>query len=720
MSFSPHRLFLSLLLGYITLSLAFSLNSPIFEAPDEIEHFRYIRTIAQTGALPEPDGQPRGQYHQPPLYYVLHAPLLWLLDDNGFEQIVGRKNPFYAYEFAVPGSDNKNEYLHTRAEAFPYVGSPIARTVHLLRLISILMGAITLGLCYRIFCLIFAESQSHLIFVSLAFICFLPQFAYLSGHLNNDNLLILLSTVVLWWLLRFHGQTINGRQAAFLGILLGLAALTKSSAVFLGLPVLVALALNRAWWRWVPLMFITAFMMCSPYYLRNLIVYGDLTNLGAWQRTWAFDAVNQGRFVLEVAQQNFPYVFATFPARFGSGAITLGDFFRVFEVLALIIIAGVGLKIAILIWRRDTIYRVYANKIGIIVAFALSWLCAAFYLAGIAWSGNQGRYLLPGLSAWGILVATGLSAFVPRRGKWLITIGIIAAWGLLSAYIFVAYFLPAYRLQPVPATIEVPLSVRYGDVAELIGISAQQMQTPPDNILKLSLYWRALNSTEQDLRVYLHTLETELIRRDSVPGMGKLLSTDWQAGDTWTETYTLVIPPDAEIQRIFTLTAGLYDAQNQTRLPAYDANGNEITPIVGSIAVNGTPQSTLETDYVFDHIIGMRQPDIRLTDAQIMVCLTWVALAPVPEDYNLFVHVLDAQNTILAQHDGQPRNNTYPTGAWLPGETIEDCIPIEAPKTQVAAVALGLYRLPDFGRLPVVDNAQQTLPDNKIVLLVTP
>lgn len=707
------------LFGFISLSLAFSLTSPIFEAPDEIEHFRYIRTIARSGALPEPDAQPRGQYHQPPLYYVLHVPLLSLLDDTGFEQIDGRKNPFYGYEFAVPGSDNKNEYLHTRAESFPYTHSPIARTVHLLRLISILMGAGTIFICYRIFRRIFVEPTSpHVIFLALGFICFLPQFAYISGHLNNDNLLILLAVSVLGWLLHHHERPINGRQAALLGVLLGAAALTKSSAVFLGLPVLVALSLNRQWWRFAPIMGLTAFIICAPYYGRNLIVYGDLTNLNAWQHTWAFDVVNQGRFVLDAAWQNFPYVFATFPARFGSGAVTLGDFFRVFEILALMVIVGLVIKIGLSFLRKNTIYRVPTGQLFIILAFGLCWLFAAFYLAGIAWSGNQGRYLLPGLPAWGIVVATGLSAFVPRWGRWFITMSMIALWCLLSVFIFLTYFLPAYRVQPVPQPIEIPLNIRYGDVAELIGVSTEQIQTRPGSSAKISLYWRALAATNMDLRVYLHSAETDLIRRDSVPGTGMLLSTDWQPGDTWTETYTLVIPQDAEIQRVYWLTAGLYMAQTQARLPAYDAAGNEITPIIGRIAVNGTPTVMPEIAYQFDDMIGLTAPETTVMDDKVTLCFSWVALAKSAEDYNFFVHLLDTTNTIIAQHDGQPHDGRYPTGAWRVGETIAECVTIIVNAAQIKNIALGLYRLPDFTRLHVIDNAGNMLPEDKILLSV--
>src|SRR5262249_10836680 len=114
---------------YVILAVSFSLG-PIFEGPDEIEHFRYIRTVSLTGVLPPADGQPRGEYFQAPLYYLLNVPLAWLFHSDNFDTIAARKNPFYPNDIAVPGSDNKNLYLHTRAEAFPYTGSDTALAVH--------------------------------------------------------------------------------------------------------------------------------------------------------------------------------------------------------------------------------------------------------------------------------------------------------------------------------------------------------------------------------------------------------------------------------------------------------------------------------------------------------------------------------------------------------------------------------------------------------------
>ena len=48
------RFFVGLILAaYVLLALSFSLG-PIFEGPDEIEHYRFIRTMIQTHALPDP------------------------------------------------------------------------------------------------------------------------------------------------------------------------------------------------------------------------------------------------------------------------------------------------------------------------------------------------------------------------------------------------------------------------------------------------------------------------------------------------------------------------------------------------------------------------------------------------------------------------------------------------------------------------------------------
>ncbi|MCA9909155.1 MAG: hypothetical protein KC519_10945, partial [Anaerolineae bacterium] len=44
----------------------------------------------------------------------------------------------------------------------------------------------------------------------------------------------------------------------------------------------------------------------------------------------------------------------------------------------------------------------------------------------------------------------------------------------------------------------------------------------------------------------------------------------------------------------------------------------------------------------------------------------------IEQDYAVFVHLLDANNTIVTQQDAMPVGNTYPTSLWQPGEFIID------------------------------------------------
>ncbi len=150
MSRLERNLTIALVLTHLLLATVFSLG-PIFEGPDEIEHYRYIRLLVRNRALPPLDGQPRGELHQAPLYYLLAAPLLSPFDDGDFAQIEARRNPFYPGLIDQPGNDNKALYLHTRAEQFPYSGSATARAVHILRLLSVALSTLTMLVCVGIF-----------------------------------------------------------------------------------------------------------------------------------------------------------------------------------------------------------------------------------------------------------------------------------------------------------------------------------------------------------------------------------------------------------------------------------------------------------------------------------------------------------------------------------------------------------------------------------------
>jgi len=86
------------------------------------------------------------------------------------------------------------------------------------------------------------------------------------------------------------------------------------------------------------------------------------------------------------------------------------------------------------------------------------------------------------------------------------------------------------------------------------------------------------------------------------------------------------------------------------------------------------------------------------------VALDWSADVAPQKDYKVFVHLLDAQDHIVAQHDGEPVGGSMPTSGWLAGESIADnhgvMVPLETPAGEYRLV-LGMYEPETGERLPV-------------------
>jgi hypothetical protein len=185
----PHRgealLVGAVLIVHLIFSVGFSLG-PIFEGPDELEHFRFIQTVARTGALPNALGTRGTQYHHAPLYYVLAAPFAAFATPVDLtEYVETSSNPFYGYAFFTPGNDNKNSYLHPRAEDFPYSGSA-ALIVHLpADPPALAWGRFSPTMPYS------ASRPDHRPAAGGAGVRGVPaQSVYLSGTLTNDILLM--------------------------------------------------------------------------------------------------------------------------------------------------------------------------------------------------------------------------------------------------------------------------------------------------------------------------------------------------------------------------------------------------------------------------------------------------------------------------------------------------------------------------------------------------
>lgn len=96
--------------------------------------------------------------------------------------------------------------------------------------------------------------------------------------------------------------------------------------------------------------------------------------------------------------------------------------------------------------------------------------------------------------------------------------------------------------------------------------------------------------------------------------------------------------------------------------------------------------------------------------------LFWQAMRPVKHDYTVFVHLLDAEELVVAQRDSQPVLGSYPTSRWQPGQVVSDLYLVALPATAYAPdevqVEVGLYLPETWQRLSTQSAEGKALGDN--------
>ncbi len=260
---------------------------PPWKAPDEIAHYGYVQSLYMEKAFPilgkatfiernfesgsmrrvgldefpgtaaglsgTFESLPKGPYinwiaQHPPLYYLLMLPFYSMLPHDGYIALM------------------------------------------FLRLISIILGCITLYFSHKTLKLLFGNREPFNIVV-VSCMAFLPGFSYISALVNNDNLVVALSSVLFfYWVKDIHGYDV--RRSIAIGILLGFLALTKVTA----LPLWIAGFLIGIY-KWhriaglhpddkktlvkdfifnMSVVFGLAVLICSFWYIRNLQLYGTL------------------------------------------------------------------------------------------------------------------------------------------------------------------------------------------------------------------------------------------------------------------------------------------------------------------------------------------------------------------------------------------------------------------------------------------------------------
>ncbi len=188
---SNRRALLLLLIAHLALTVAYSAVVPLGEAPDEADHWAYIVYLAREHRLPE--GPAMTQAKHPPLYHATAA-LVASLAEPRTDFL--RANPDIRLDPADwDEAGSPNFFVHTALEDWPWRSGPLA--FHLARLWSALLSTLTVWATFGLLRAALPERPA----VALAgagLLAFLPEFAFIGGSANNDNLAALCGTLALW------------------------------------------------------------------------------------------------------------------------------------------------------------------------------------------------------------------------------------------------------------------------------------------------------------------------------------------------------------------------------------------------------------------------------------------------------------------------------------------------------------------------------------------
>jgi hypothetical protein len=707
---------------FVVLTVAYSLATPVFEKPDEPAHFAYIAHLADGLGFPGApislsEDAPAQESSQPPVYYTTAALFVRVLapEANDWHSRLER-NPTYPYMGRESHNDNKNVFVHSTLDVFPFQDT--ARAVHVARLVALLFGVVTVYATYRLSLEIYADRRDVAL-LAAGVVAFMPQFVFISGAASNDSTAAALCVLALWATVRIMRRGFSLRRAVLLGVLLGLAALSKTSALGLWPIALLAIAL----WRtdrqprfvtrviWSVGVLLIALGLSGPWYIRSLLVFDDLLGISTHMLTpWARSAW----ISLTIVLRQLPSALNSWWLAFGWGDIVAAPLiYWVLDAVALLGFSGAAY------WFARARNQRLARWGTLMLAAWMMVIVIAFIRWNQLLAAALGRLLFPAIGAAAILIALGWVttlrrwAIVPALGILALSIAALPLW-LTPAYARPALLTESDLMQQPGQSSD----VGYGDVARLVRVDAPRTPWPkPGDEPAVRLCWQPLRQDDRPLMVLVQIVGAEnrvVATRRTLPGLGSYPVSAWQPGAIFCDVMHVAIDDDAPAPGLYQVEVSIIDTQTRERLPAYDAAGVLLTTnFVDRMKIAPQAYRTPSIEQPLSYRLGDQFELIGYNIDRTAVSpgggiglrLYWQALRQPDADYTVFAQLRAADNQIVAQKDGAPQSGAYPTSFWEAGEVVIDDRVIEIPAAAPGGtfpIKVGMY-LPAAGSRLSID-----------------
>jgi hypothetical protein len=586
---------------YGILGLLYSLVVPLFEAPDEFAHMAYAAHLAQGKGLPVlrrgAEGPWKQEGVQPPLYYGVLAGIA-RLSGASLEDLPALYRPHPMASADPQREAGRNHAFHRPGEILDRNRTVVV--LRIWRMTSVALGALTIWAAWQMARLWF--SSSALADRVALWIATLPGFLFVSSSINNDNMVNTIAAVGLWWIGKIWRSGGSISQAIILGVLMGLAALSKASGLLLW-PIAMLALLLASWNRrslrtalgLTGLALITALSLSGSWFYRNIDLYGTplpLPLLGMNPGAlWDIRTRLQGPLSpwWSDPAKTWELFRETFWGAFGHmGNIRMPDsVYRLLDLWAALSVFGLILKAKRFICgeRSSPMASLSILMLGyvLLIGIGLSF-----------WVSAQGRHSYPALIPLAIglhqgweelyrrlpsVVRTRLFLKLPAIGMAMVAILAPMVW------ILPAYYVPSFTDAEVQRLRD-PLRAYFADRVYLHGYALSDDHVAPGREILLYLYFEALGPAEGEWNLFVHLVDAHapdriLTQEDRYPGRGMFHPSQWQQGQRWKERIRLRIPANLSPTDRLRVVFGFYEraqwiSGNPQRWPIYDPSGHPL------------------------------------------------------------------------------------------------------------------------------------------------
>lgn len=253
---------------------------------------------------------------------------------------------------------------------------------------------------------------------------------------------------------------------------------------------------------------------------------------------------------------------------------------------------------------------------------------------------------------------------------------------------------------PVEAlTMEKSLQVDFGDRLRLLGFTVHKDSALlPGKEIEADLFWQARVDPGEDFFPRLQLFDSagaSLAELTAKPVAGTYPTAWWKAGELVRDPHALPIPAIVPPGR-YRLALSLVCAADNAPV---EIERGQRTVTLAEIEVIGrehhyepaTPQHVQDAQFGTSvELVGYNvNENMPPPGSTLEVTLYWHTLETPDRNYHTFIHLLDAEDNIVAQYDGPPGDGALPTLGWLPGEYLTDTPSLQLP----AGLPVGEYRL---------------------------